>query len=82
MIVFSVEALVHDVCNVTDITGPPAIGYISSPNYPEPYNVNLLCVVHVSDTDSDSVQTILLDLDVEARDTVGCYDYLRLVVSI
>ena len=69
------------MCDVADITGPPAIGYITSPNYPESYDHSALCVVHVTGTDPDSVHTSLMDLDVEARATVGCYDSLSLVVS-
>lgn len=54
------------------------VGYIMSPGYPAKYDTDEDCQVLVTPQEGRRFDTALLDLDVEARRTAGCYD--RLVV--
>ena len=53
-------------------------GYIVSPHYPNPYEPKVKCLSEVVPKPGHSIKATLLDLEVEARATRGCYDWLTL----
>ena len=54
-------------------------GYIVSPNYPEEYDSKLQCASTLETPPSHLTYMWVIDIEVEARRTRGCYDYLVLV---
>lgn len=67
-----------DICNPPLSGAYPPSGYLTSPNYPNDYPPDLTCVAQISQDSAHGTRTRLLDLDMEARTTVGCYDWLVL----
>ena len=61
--------------HILRVTGETA-GYVTSPGYPDKYESDEDSVVVVTPQQGRRIDTALLDLDVEARQTVGCYDKL------
>lgn len=70
------EELVHEACKKYLVKLDKQVGYIKSTNYPDNYKENHDCVIKLERRSGFKYDISLLDLDVENRRGVGCYDWL------
>lgn len=75
---FFKDSAIISICQASEINNQKS-GYLISPNYPSVYNQGQKCQTELFRQDNKKISLELLDLEVEARTTTGCYDWLRMM---